>query len=478
MEWFRERTSPGVALSGREGLEGAGLLGILLRWTALLAAVAILAGGVLAVGYVERTYAHFPSIAPRPDRVALVDLQLNRTARGDREPPGLAQWRAAAERLGFELEPLTLQDFSELEPGRFAALILPDQQRLPDGAASALRALTVQGLGVALTGRPGVQHPNGRRRDTSLLSSLAPGERFALERQPPRELRVAARGPLVAGLVPGSRLAVSADGPVLLREGGGSLDAATGDGPERAASWQDRSPDAPVVWLAPRADQLGDGDGAAALLANVLRVVAREPVVELRVWPGGAGAVALVPATQGTLDDLARAGFAGASVARVNTADDDPNLLLGRLIGDFGRVEREGALYALPEVAAADDGNTGLDASELRVALRRELSTRHIWLAAEGELLDWWRRRVDLQVSLEQPRPGVVSLALENRGAEDVSGATARVYLPRGARTPSRVEHAGWFGRPVLHVASSRAWIDVIAGELEPGESVTYSFRY
>ena len=136
MEWFRERTSPGVALSGREGLESAGLLGILLRWTAVLAALAILACGVLVVGYVERIYSHFPSIAPRPDRVALVDLQMNRTARGDREPSGLSQWRVAARQLGFELEPLTLQDLSELEPGRFAALILHTSRSGPITSSS------------------------------------------------------------------------------------------------------------------------------------------------------------------------------------------------------------------------------------------------------------------------------------------------------------------------------------------------------
>ena len=69
-------------------------------------------------------------------------------------------------------------------------------------------------------------------------------------------------------------------------------------------------------------------------------------------------------------------------------------------------------------------------------------------------------------------------LLLENRGARQVSGATLRVYLPRGARVPSRVEYSGWLGRPLLRVGSSRSWVDVIAGDLEPGESVSYSFRY
>ena len=478
MEWFRERTSPPIVLSGRERLRSGSLLGLLLRGTALLTAVALLAGGVLAVGYVERTYAHYPSIAPRPDRVALVDLQVNRAARGDREPPGLAHWSAAAGSVGFELESLALADLSELEPGRFAALILPDQRRLPDDAADTLRALATRGLGVVLTGRPGVRHANGRRSETSLLSRLAPGERFADERGPQRELRVALRGPLVAGLPPAARIPVARDGPLLLREGPGSLGTGDRDGSERTASWQDRGPDAPLVWLAPRADQLGDGELAAALLANTLRVVAREPVVELRAWPGGAGAAALVPATRGVLDDLARAGFAGASVARASAADDDPNLLLGRLIAEFGRVEREGSLYALPERTADADGGAGLDAAALRAALRRELSTRHIWLAGAGDLLEWWRRRVDLRVSLDQPRPGEARLLLENRGARQVSGATLRVYLPRGARVPSRVEYSGWLGRPLLRVASSRSWVDVIAGDLEPGESVSYSFRY
>ena len=414
MEWLRERVSPRVVLSGREGLRGGGLLGLLLRWTALLTTVAILAGGVLAVGYAERTYAHYPSIAPRPDRVALVDLHVNRTARGGRQPPGLAHWRAAAAQLGFELEPLALADLAELEPGRFAALILPDQRRLPEGVADTLRGLATRGLGVVLTGRPGIRHADGRRRETSLLSPLAPGERFALEPRPAPELRVAARGPLVAGLPPDARIPVAPDGPSLLREGPGSLGTGGERGPERAASWQDRSSAAPLVWLAPRADQFGDGELAATLLANTLRVVAREPVVELRVWPRGAGAAALVPATREALDDLARAGFAGASVARASAIDDDPNLLLGRLLAEFDRVEREGSLYALPEVAAAD-GNVGLDAAALRVALRKELSTRHIWLAAERDLLDWWHRRLALRVSLEQPRPGEARLELENR---------------------------------------------------------------
>ena len=61
---------------------------------------------------------------------------------------------------------------------------------------------------------------------------------------------------------------------------------------------------------------------------------------------------------------------------------------------------------------------------------------------------------------------------------QPVERATARVYLPLGARAPTEVESSMLGGRPLLYVASDRSWIDLVAPEIDPGEAVSYSFRY
>jgi hypothetical protein len=426
------------------------------------------------VGYVERTYGgHYSGIAARPDRIALIDLEVNRRVRGA-PPPGLVHWQQAASDLGFEFEPVTLESLSELAPDRYVAAVLPEQERLADEDWEALLELARGGLGLVLTGHPGLQRADGSRRDRVLLEALAPGVRFERVQKPPQVVSLADRGPVVAGLLPGARLDMETGRALLVRRGDGSL--RLGDPRDgRSLLLLGRVGDAAVVWLGLPADQLQSDARAQRLLRNTLHYAARAPVAELRAWPGGAVAAAVVPVPDALVSELAAAGLPGDLRTDPAAAELDPDLLLGRLLAEYANVERTGGLFAL-----ADSGSW-LDRPEreiLQQNLLRELEAQQVWIAQAPELIDWWKQRADLDLVLERTGAGEAQVVLTNRGDTPLSGATTRVFLPPGARPPTEVERTSWLGRPVLRVGFDRSWFEVIAPELEPGETVTYTFNY
>ncbi len=458
--------------------EPGGLARLVARAGLGLGALLLAVGSVGAVSHVERTYGgHYSAVPARPSRVVVADLAANRRARGT-SPPGLARWREAARAEGVEIEHVIVESLAGLDVDRYGAIVLPGQERLADAEWDRVLALLRDGVGLIFTGHPGLQHRNGKQRERVLLESLLPGAVFKRIRRPAGVLRVALGGPLTAGLAPGERVelspgrsALALRGPGSLAWGaqGGALDAA------EAAMVHGRVEQGPLVWLSPDVSWFSDAARAERLLRNALRYALHEPVLELRPWPGGATAAALVGADPAALAELLEAGLAQSNLPEPQRLDGDADRRLARLLTWLGAVEHEGGLYALADGSAwlAGEERGGLEA-----ALRKELGMHNVWLTRAPELARWSRERQGLRAELEVLAPGHARIILHNAGAAAVEHATARVYLPPGARPPMRVEVSWFVERPLLHVDSAREWVDLIAPEIPPGESARYSFRY
>ncbi len=448
-----------------------------LRILAGLASAALVGSVIVMVGYVEHTYgSRYSAVGERPARIAIADLSANRRSRGT-SPPGLERWREAALQEGLELEHMTIESLDGLDPSRYGAVILPEQDRLADADWELVLGFLREGVGVICTGDPGVQYPDGRRRPEVLLESLLPGARFRRQAGPRGAVRVSVRGPLVAGFGPGQRLelrerrgALGLPGPGSLRWGGagGAEDAS------EAALAYGRIESGPLVWIAPGAAWFSDPDHALHLLRNALRYATREPVFELRPWPAGAAVAVLIGADDEAIAALTAAGLDLAALPEPDGDGGDRDLLLARLLAEFGAVEREGGLYAL---AASSPWFAREDWGLVEADLLHELELHNVWIAPSSELSGWWRRRRELRIELERPGTGRARVTLRNGGTQRVERATARVYLPPGARAPTEVE-SSMLTRPILYVASDRSWIDLVVPEIDPGAEVSYSFRY
>lgn len=476
-EVYRRATSgvSGDILPGYRERPGLGAFGRFVGTTAIALAILVIGGSLLAIGYVERTYgARYSAIPERPERIALVDLVVNREARRG-PPPGLERWRDAGRELGFEIEALLVASLADLDPERYGAIVLPEQERLDDPEWERAIGLARAGAGLIFTGHPGLQRGDGRRRDGMLLASLLPGGHFRRLARPATALRVEVRGPLVAGFAPGERLALAA-ARAALASGPGTLDWETGDGaPAAGALRRGTVEDAPFVWMSPGAAEFADEEQARKLLQNLLRWAAREPVAELRPWPAGASAAVLIGAEADVLEGLARVGFRHPTRPGVALDIADTDVLLGRLLAEFAAVETRAGLYA------ALDSDPWLERSDrvrLEEILLRELESRHVWIARGSAIVDWWASRSRVAVVLERPRSGFAELTVTNRGDEPIANATARVYLPPPARPPTEVESSSFLTRPLLRVASHRGWIDLVTPELDAGETLTYSFAF
>jgi len=230
-----------------------------------------------------------------------------------------------------------------------------------------------------------------------------------------------------------------------------------------------------VAWISVGASAFADVLQGERLLGNALRFAAREPLAELRAWPGGTAVAALFGVADSELSGLVAAGFREPQVPALDESIRDPALLLGRLLAEFARVESEGGLYAL---AAESPGLERPDRSDVEDSLHHELDPQRVWVAHGTEAAEWWQRRRGMVLELARPGSGRAEVRLRNGGDHAVRGATTRIYLPAGARVPTRLRGGGLFSRPQLRVASDRRWVDVIAAELDPGESVQYSFVY
>jgi hypothetical protein len=449
-----------------------------LRLALATLAVALIGGSILVIRYAEHTYGRYVGIPERPARVAFVDLAANRAARGDAPPPGLARWRGAAERSGFELEVLVVADLYALDVDRYCSVVLPEQERISDEEWSGVRSLAREGLGIILTGAAGSRDGAGERRSAPLIEALIPGRLLSLQAPTPGALRVSQRGPLVAGFQPGALLEVHAPAGAYAVAAPGAVTWGAEGGPRppgAAALFTSVLEGAPVVWISVGASAFADVLQGERLLGNALRFAAREPLAELRAWPGGTGVAALFAVADSELSGLIAAGFREPQLPALDESIRDPALLLGRLLAEFARVESEGGLYAL---AAGIPGLERPDRSDVEDGLLSELDPQRVWVAQGTEAAEWWQRRRGVVLELARPGSGRAEVRLHNGGDHAVRGATARVYLPVGARVPTRLRGGGLFARPLLRVASDRSWVDVIVPELDPGESVRYSFVY
>ena len=371
-----------------------------------------------------------------------------------------------------------MADLYELDTDRYCSVVLPEQERISDEEWSGVRSLAREGLGIILTGAAGSRDGAGELRPAPLIEALIPGRLLSAQERTHGALRVSQRGPLVAGFQPGTLLEVHAPAGAYAVAAPGAVTWGAEGGPRppgAAALFTSVLEDAPVAWISVGAGAFADVLQAERLLGNALRFAAREPLAELRAWPGGAGVAALFAVADSELSDLVAAGFREPQLPALDESIRDPALLLGRLLAEFARVESEGGLYAL---AAGIPGLERPDRSEVEDSLHQELDPQRVWIARGSQAAEWWRRRSGLVLWLTRPGSGRAEVRLRNDGDDSVRGATARVYLPAGARVPTQLHGSGLFSRPQLRVASDRSWIDVITPQLDPGESVQYSFVY
>jgi hypothetical protein len=480
------------------------------RPVALLWAAAVLAVGVATLGIVH--HASMRRVRERasaePQRpLVVIDLARNRGVAGTDSHADSDAWRAAAAALGREIETFSGASLSDIPATRFAAWILPEQVELDDADFAALDSYLQLGGGAVLAGRTGRKSSG---RDT--LSRLFPGKLFAERAAGPTQLRVAGRGPLVAGLDAGEEIPVANAAHALTASALGALAWRDGGG---AAALHAVYRGAPVAWLGISPERIEDGPKARMLAENSLRYALREPLLDLRAWPGGRPCAVLVDGAMGpdsstsgcqiasatsesdALRALAHAGCRFASVPPDGRAlpelvdvDGSPlvaipegraqasargSALLRELLAGYERAERIGGVYSL----RADAGWRAASGREALFArVREELRERGAWFAKPDELADWWRARSHVHADLALLAGDRVRLTFTNAGSSEARGVTARVYLPDGAGAVRLESGPSLRAAPLLRVSADHAWLEVVERSLDPDSEVSYTIRF
>ena len=453
-------------------------------------------------------------VAEQPLRpVLVVDLAANRAARAGRPLAELETWRAAVSALGRRVEIFDGASLQDLDPARYAAWVLPAQDRLSDADWAALDAYLSTEGGLVLTGATGRRTEKGGEREQSALERLFPGERFAKPASDATRLRVVGRSPLVAGLEPGAEIVFEKRGRALSTAAPGALDWRGKAGGSAVLHGRHRG--APVAWLGFSVARLVDADVALRVADNALRFAAREPVLDLRPWPDGRPCAVLVdaggaPDSSGDLcraeeaeiggpglDRLVRGGCRFATTAAGERVipellahsggafvaipeprprrDAQGAALMRELLSGYELAERMGSVFSLRSEASwrAAEGREALLAS-----VGQELGARGAWFARPDEQADWWLARAQVEARIESLAPGSVRVVFTNRGTATVSGVTARIYVPGGANTP-RVEATRVFARrALLRLATDHGWVELVARPLDPGAEVSYTLGF
>lgn len=370
---------------------------------------------------------------------------------------------------GFEPDRITSLDLDALGLASHRVVVLSGWEELSAEDWSRLEEFAAAGGGLILAGRRVASGSSSRKVQLERLERLFPGAGIGEFKGSSPALRVGARGPLVAGLPPAEEIGSKPQRQVLAASLPGSLAWVGARGAAGTAILYRAYGDGALVWMAFRADDLFAGPHADALLRNSLRYAGRLPIAALRAWPGGNLAAARLDLPGALLLPEPPEGRLAESFAA------DPERLLGQMLSEFVAVERAGGLY-LPSEAARE--LTSAQRAAALSELTSQLGLRQVWIAGAEALATWVERRDQVEVELVGFGPGRAEVTLQNRGSRPISGATARVYLPRAARTPHSIEWTRLIGSPSVRVASNRRWIDFIAPEIEPSEQIAYSFRY
>ena len=482
-----------------------------LVWTGALLAFGLLSLGVAHHQSGRSARARAEQLPLRP--VLVVDLAANRKARDGKPLAELESWRAAGDAIGRPVELFGGASLVDLDPTRYAAWVLPAQERLSDADWAALDAYLATEGGVVLTGATGQRTEQGGERERSALERLFPGEHFADPGSDATRLRVVGRSPLVAGLEPGAEIVFEGRGRALSTTSPGVFDWRGEAGGSAVLHGRHRG--APVAWLGFSVAHLVDSNVALRVAANALRFAAREPLLDLRPWPDGQPCAVLVdsggaPDSSGSLcraeegeiagpglDRLLRSGCRFATIAAgervlpevltrsggafVTIPEPRPRrdaqgaALMRELLSGYDLAERMGSVFSLRSEASwrAAEGREALFAS-----VGQELGLRGAWFARPDELADWWLARALVEARIESLAPGSVRVVFTNRGEAVVRGVTARIYVPGGANTP-RVESTRLFARrALLRLATDHGWIELVSRPLDPGAEVSYTLRF
>jgi hypothetical protein len=243
-----------------------------------------------------------------------------------------------------------------------------------------------------------------------------------------------------------------------------------------------------VAWLGFGPQRVRDRARGERLARNALRYASSQPAAEVRPWPDGRQAAALLASGPEPAHAGLAVGDTGRAAPRLLDSDGVPRIelpqpstlvaglldttaALKHLLRDYERIERVGGLYsvALPD----SDGR-----AELLELLKGELPQDRVWFARPEELASWWLRRARVEVALEQQGDHRVEVRLRNGGPTRARGVTVRVYLPPGAYTPKAGRGERFGARPRLRMAADRSWVDLIVADLAPRAAVAYLLSY
>jgi hypothetical protein len=125
-----------------------------------------------------------------------------------------------------------------------------------------------------------------------------------------------------------------------------------------------------------------------------------------------------------------------------------------------------------PDWIASRDAALALARNALRYAAREAL------MEPLFEAGDASGTALAVRSELAAPRDGELQVRARNAGVQAAHDVALRIYLPAGAARPA-LQAPGWFAaRPRVRYASSRAWVELVVRELDPGESVEYTLLF
>lgn len=312
---------------------------------------------------------------------------------------------------------------------------LPDARALSGNEMAELRGFVRDGGGAILTGALAVRDAEGRFSGFDSMASLLEVRRISPRAAATGFLVPAQRGPLSAGLAPGTRLAFGGDaGLPALEEGDAELrwDAAPAvsaspDAPLAGASRRLEWGRGRVVWLAAGPESLAPesahhieaDERTARLLTAAASWAGREPFLEVLPWPGGARfALVIEPRRAG---DLSGVGLSRSSATDLRAGPGvtwaSSREAIDRAIA---RAEQSGGVARI----ALSNGD-----SDLARHARRGALGRGAWIARPSELVVWRRQRALLFAAGARVGPQRRLVEISNRGTETVAGSVLRVHL-------------------------------------------------
>jgi peptidoglycan/xylan/chitin deacetylase (PgdA/CDA1 family) len=167
----------------------------------------------------------------------------------------------------------------------------------------------------------------------------------------------------------------------------------------------------------------------------------------------------------------------GRIVVLPRIVDDDYSLMISRgvtapdslrasLLGALDKTRQLGGLNLLTLHTQLIDSDRRIAAVESTV--RSAQAAGDVWIARASEIADWWLRRSNLELRVQERVDCSAVLSVENRGTSAISSAWLHVYLPEEPQTYAAPE----VGEITLDSEYGSWGLRIRIPRLEPGESL------